>query len=219
MRALEIVAADGIVPERHADRVTGLMMSHLARQSAHLAVEMRETAFGANDGNPRAQRKLEQRLQAIGTACGRQIVQTSLRPGKRGQYRLACFFWSGWDSNREREIVADAPMPPRPWLCWWYAKIESPGRGYQCIRWRRRPLCFISHHILSRMAQRCELRTVDHMLDAIAEIALRFMLLMNEKEDWLEPPPAGWRVELDNGATMILQKYEERPALIAVTCF
>jgi hypothetical protein len=57
------------------------------------------------------------------------------------------------------------------------------------------------------------------MMGMIAEIIIRFPKLLVEHKDWLSPPPPGWHVELKGGATLVFQKYEDRPALIAITCF
>jgi hypothetical protein len=142
----------------HADRVTGLMMSHLARQSSHLADTMRELARKAYDGSPRALRRLEQRLQTIGTVCNRRIVSTVLHPGKRGQYRLSMLWSSGWDPSREHEIEPDDPVPLRPWLALWHTRITSPRKGQRYIYWQRNPVCFVTAHVLSRAAQRLGMR-------------------------------------------------------------
>jgi hypothetical protein len=214
--ALEI-QSHGLPPERHSDRIVGMMLQHLAVQSSHLAEAMKEKAFKASDGTPRGQRKLEQRLQQIGTVCGRQIVQTALREGKRGHYRLSLLFWSGYDSNREREITVDDTPPAKPLLCLWHARIESEGKGRNLVHWRRRPICFISHHILSRAAQRIGVRTLEDVLDLIREIIEKFTGLMLDREDWLEPPPQGWHIPLRDTATLVLQKYRTQNALIAVT--
>ena len=108
-------------------------------------------------------------------------------------------------------------MPARPWICLWYVEIR--GLGHYKVEWHRAPLAFISHHILSRMAQRHDMRSVDDMLTVVARIAIEVMDLYQAKgvEETLAPGPSGWHIPLKDGAELVLAKHREKLALVAVT--
>jgi hypothetical protein len=78
-------------------------------------------------------------------------------------------FWTGWDRDREEEIKIGGPIPERPQIIHWIAKLESLGRCRRTINYV--PLLIFSHHVLSRTAQRHGLRTLDDMLDAIKALS------------------------------------------------
>jgi hypothetical protein len=84
MPALEIQSV-GAPPEKHADRVVAEMMRHLAKQHAEMWDTIKSAAHGpfVRDGNPRAQRKLAEKVKAAGAKY------VHLEPGKRGKYRLS----------------------------------------------------------------------------------------------------------------------------------
>ena len=127
----------------------------------------------------------------------RRIVACNLTPGKKGRYSARLMFWSGWDRDRDREIAAGDKMPARPWICLWYVEIR--GLGHYKVEWHRAPLAFISHHILSRMAQRHDMRSVDDMLTVVARIAIEVMDLYQAKgvEETLAPGPSATACQRD----------------------
>ena len=54
----------------------------------------------------------------------------------------------------------------------------------------------------------------------IGNVAAAGLKLVTDKEDLdaaLKPPPAGWRIRLGDNATVVLQRYAEKTALLAVT--
>jgi hypothetical protein len=138
------------------------MMRRLVEQSAHIRDALKDVTFRSpRDGSPRAQRWIEERLRQAGMVLGHPTVSTGLKPGKRGVYEICVLFWSGYDKHRDREIGIGDALPSRPWLALWYTVIE--GTGHNRVNWHRAPLCYISHHVLSRMAQRHGMRTLDDM--------------------------------------------------------
>jgi hypothetical protein len=215
--ALPQIRSLGLPHQLHADRVIALMMKYLVTQSAHIRDTLQEIAYNASDGSPKAQRRLEQKLRRAGLVLGHPTVATGLKPGKRGRYVIRLVFWSGYDNSRDCEIAVDDPMPSRPWICLWYAEIT--GRGHSRVDWERAPLCYVSHHILSRHAQRLGSRTIDEMLLTISKIGLSVLELVKDKsaEQAMNPPPSGWHVPFDDGAKMVLCKHEEKQVLVAVT--
>ena len=54
----------------HADRVIALMTRHLVDRARHIRDALKDIAFNANDGSPRAQQRLAQRLGRAGTVLG-----------------------------------------------------------------------------------------------------------------------------------------------------
>jgi hypothetical protein len=198
------IHAVGAPPERYADRVTAEMLRYLAAQSAHIRATVREIVEAtADDGGPRGQERLRKRIIAAGTTLGRVNVTANLVPGKRGKYEIFFMFWAGWDSEREEEITLADPIPERPQIIHWVARLESLGRYRRTLDYA--PVLIISHHVLSRTAQRHGLRTLDDMLDAIEALnhrIARFSLEMSRKAsdgmNWiLQTPPEGWRVPIN----------------------
>ena len=92
MTVLEIQSV-GAPPERYANRVVADMMRHLAEQQASLWETVNDITKSPHtrDGNPRAQRKLEAKIKALG------VNFVHLEPGKRGRYRLSVNGWTGFD--------------------------------------------------------------------------------------------------------------------------
>src|SRR5262249_53326670 len=134
-------------------------------------------------------------------------------------YRLAIFELTGWDLARDCEIAEDDPIPERPWLAFWMISIEGEGRGR--IISKAFPILFVTHHVLSRAAQRRGVRTVPDLIEASLLIwgaghrRLGAILI----KDGLIEPPGGWREPLEGGGTVVLKRHEERQALVAVTLF
>jgi hypothetical protein len=219
MTVLEIRSA-GRPPERHADRVIGQMLGHLAKQVAHLPDTIRAVVHDSKDGGPRAQRRMVNRLEEAGKVSGRKVIIAMLRPGKRGKYALRLVFWTGWDPARDCEIGPGDPVPDKPWVVLWVAIVTSEGNGRERVAWKRYPLIFVSHHLLSRAAQRLGVRTLGQLQTMIGNVAAAGLKLVTDKDDLdvvLKPPPAGWRIRLGDDATVVLQRYGEKTALLAVT--
>jgi hypothetical protein len=215
----------GAPPERHADRVTAEMMRYLAAQSAHIRETVREIVRATlDDGGPRGQQRMCQRIEAAGTTLGRRRranVRTILKPGKRGKYKILVMFWAGWDRDREQEIKVGDPIPERPQLVYWAGALEGTGNGRRTICYL--PILIISHHVLSRTAQRHELRTVDDMLDSVE--ALNQWVLRFTDNRIRQVPPEGWRVPVNSrswllqeaDAQLIVQRHWTLDVPIAVT--
>src|SRR5262245_23465312 len=96
----------GPPPEKHADRVVAELMKQLAAKHARLWAALNEivNANALNAGSPRAQHKLEARLQQAGAL-------TYLEPGKRGKYVLGMYSLVGWDPMRDAGIAVGDPIP------------------------------------------------------------------------------------------------------------
>ena len=192
------------------------MLHDLARKRAHLQDAVAEEFRNARDGNPRAQQKMAARMLAAGAA------QVKLEPGKRGRYSLFFYEWAGWDPIRDQAICVGDPIPEKPWIAWHLTLIDSYGRGRLDVT--SVPALLITHHALSRTAQRLGLRTDKHLLVTAGTIWNAAAGLINrQKGAWVEPPAQGWRAPLEtvdgDAAVVVLKRHESRKALVAATVF
>lgn len=217
-KAVLQIESVGPPPERHADRVVAEMMRQLARDHSRLWDTIAKVAADSSDGSPRAQRKMEERIKRAGA------LTTELRPGKRGRYTLLIYDLTGYDQRRDAPIQLGDPVPERPWISCNLTALESKGGGKNEVELSSRPILFITHHAMSRAAQRLGMRTTDHLITATTAIWNGALELIKEKETveaWLDAPPQGWRapIELMGNATVVLKRHHKRQALVAATVF
>jgi hypothetical protein len=208
----------GPPPEKHADRVVAEMMRHLATQRAHLWPAIHDVIANCKDGSPKAQRKMADRINAAGA------TYTKLTPGKRGKYCLEIFDMTGWDPMRNNEITLDDRCPRRPWLAHWVSVIESSGNGRCKLDFKAAPFVFVTHHALSRAAQRLGARTVDDLIAVANAIWGAADHLVDEMGigEVLEAPPGGWLVPIfksPGSAKVALTRHNKRRALVAATVY
>jgi hypothetical protein len=217
--ALEIKSV-GSPPERYADRIVALMLQQLAEQQAQRCRMIDELISGSRGGTPKAQQKLAARLEKAGA------LFVELKPGKRGKFDL-CFLevW-GWDAAQDKPILPEhpGPQPEKPWLFCHVNHVEGRGTGMKMY-----PLVFITHHCLSRAAQRLEARTVADLIATAKLIILGAnKLVMKQGIQRLldEAPPNGHRVSVEcdlaigrYAVTVVLEPHRTRPALVARTVF
>jgi hypothetical protein len=206
----------GLPPERHADRIVAEMLREVARTHSTLWDAIEEVVAVSRGGSPKAQRKLAERILRAGA------IHTKLWPGKRGKYQIMIYDFTGFDPSRDAEIGPDDPIPEKPWISCNLSLLESPGGGRNVVEINSRPLLFITHHALSRGAQRLGMRTSAHMTEAARIIWNSCVKLLNDKgdiEQWLDAPPQGWRVPIPpmEGAVAVLKRHEKRRALVAAT--
>lgn len=213
------ISSIGPPPEKHADRVVAAMMRHLVERSAHLRSTLADVLKeGYRAGSARAQTKLAQRIKRAGA------VDVHLIPGKRGQYRLMFDDISGWDPHQDGPIGPSDPIPPKPWLVFHVSEIRNPGNNLR-PKFFTHPAVFITHHVLSRAAQRLDLRTTGDAQTLTKFIAHAAMVLMaNEVEfDPEKAPPNGHRIQLElktgGTITLVCKKHTTRAALVAATIF
>jgi hypothetical protein len=173
------------------------------------------------DGNPRAQAKLEARIRSLGA------LETSLKPGKRGRYELFVYSLAGWDPQRDALIEPGDPIPEKPWICTLFQVIHGTGkhRGSRTgFVW-----LYLTHHCLSRSAQRWGVRTVADLfatITSIARVAIKYLHkrgLTNPRDAWFDTPPEGVRVPMPGSAKLggkdviVVEKHETRRALVVST--
>jgi hypothetical protein len=192
------------------------MLRDLARKRAQIEMAVGAAIDNSKDGNPRAQAKMAERMRRAGAE------HVSLTPGKRGKYTLQVWQWVGWDPIRDREIGIDSPIPEKPWLAFHIFHVETRGRGRGFADIAEGPVLLITHHALSRTAQRFGMRTNDHMLAAARRILHATADLIFKTRDWTPPPPQGLRVPLDTAdkAVVVLKQHASRErTLVAATVF
>jgi hypothetical protein len=215
LTAVYAIQSVGPPPERHADRVVAAMMRQLAETRKTLWETIAETIADSSDGSPKAQRKMEQRIRRAGA------VQTELTPGKRGKYTIIIYDFTGWCPSRDAEIQIGDKIPEKPWIACNIGVLRSEGRGREHVSYRSRPVLFITHHALSRAAQRIGIRTSDDLILAVKIIWRAAFKLLAEKEDiekWLAAPPQGWRAPMGGGSDcVVLSRHYKRKALVAAT--
>jgi hypothetical protein len=214
-----MIQSQGLPPERHADRLVAEMMRHLAVTRAERFRQIAEAALNSADGSPKAQRKMRDRMLKAGAS------RVFLTPGKRGQYSLYFFDWTGWDQTRNEEIRLNDPIPSKPQIVCWFNGIKSEGRGRNKIDFKTNPFLFITHHALSRTAQRLGARTLDDLSTVITKLSDTAMNLLTEDRKfsddkwWARVPPTGLRIPLTDSIFVVLKKHSDRKALLAATIF
>ena len=209
----------GPPPERHADRVVGAMLRQLAQTRAHLLPAIYRAFDTSSDGTPRAQRKMEARIKQAGA------LVTKLYPGKRGRYVLKFVDCTGWDQVRDAEITIDDldTIPEKPWIAYHLNTITSVGGGRHECKANGGPFLFVTHHALSRLAQRENARTAGDLLIAAESIMMVTAAVAKERgwDNVLAAPERGWRVPVtkDGDLVVVLKRHEKRKALVAATLF
>jgi hypothetical protein len=158
--ALPAFQSIGAPPEKHADRVVAEMLRVIVMARGRVFEKIQQVLRDTPDGNPRAQAKLVQKLEAAGHPF---VLGVHIQPGKRGRYNLFFALIEGWDADRKDLILPKDDIPEKPWLACSHVKITSKGRSvYECDI---QLSLFITHHALSRLAQRF---CVKHPRDFIA---------------------------------------------------
>src|SRR5262245_45559980 len=192
MNQFPIIQSLGSPPEKHADRIVAEMLKLIVAAQATCWPAIR-TALKTADGNPAAQERMHRKLKAAVSS----LLGSKLMPGKRGRYHLSFLLLAGWNAERKTLIDAGDPIPEKPWIVLSNIWIESRGR-FRYITKAHYSL-FITHHALSRLAQRCDVRTIDAVYDAVLRIVNRYMAWCADNDN--QPPRDGDRlkVELPHG--------------------
>jgi hypothetical protein len=218
MTALAIQSV-GAPPEQHADRVVAEMMKYLAQKNARLwdAIHALTKGPHVRDGNPRAQAKIQTNIEALG------VSWTHLEPGKRGRYRLSVNDWAGWNPATDSRITLGDEIPSKPWLANLHHVIEGTGHGW--VRFASHVSLLITHHSLSRVTQRWQVRTLADLLrviETIGAVALGHIAKIDDgtNDNWYKTPASGIRVPFPNhSSVMVLKQHETHKALVVTTIF
>lgn len=201
------VDADTRPPERHADRVVAQLMRDLAQKQALVAKSMRDAfAASSRDGSPRAQQRMANRIKAAGA------IHVDLKSGTRGRYRLMIEELRGWDPAEHRTICVFDPVPEKPWLVWYVTRIDGRAHDVKSV-----PVMFVTHHALSRAAQRFGVRTAEHIVNVTWHTWLSTVEKSKSPAWLLNPPPQGHRINLGDGVTAVLRRHETEGTLVVAT--
>jgi hypothetical protein len=196
-------------PERHADRVIAAMLRGLAQKRAQVTPAMQEVLHKSKDGTPRAQLRMAERLRKAGA------MHVQLFAGTRGRYKMLVLEITGWNPGTDREIGVNDLIPEKPWLACWLTAIN--GRRNRCASV---PVLFITHHAISRAAQRHGLRTPEHILNGAKNIFNAMLWELHEAkyaEEFYETPPQGRQMHVGANVTVVLQRHRTRAALVVAT--
>jgi hypothetical protein len=167
MNQMPRIVTPGPPPERHAARVVAEMCHWLFEREQESRALVREVAGSSrsNLGTPRAQLK---HFRRIGDAGGRLIVELDVLPAKRGKFKARILSWAVFDpvTNRTSHRNDEFVLPERPWLlltwCFWDHGTKEKGRVY-------RMFC-LTHHAMVRLAERCEMRSPNDLIDSVEVI-------------------------------------------------
>jgi hypothetical protein len=212
----------GIPPDNHANRIIGLMLQQMARRHAQLWEAVNDLARNPHlrDGSPKAQGRLKTKIEALG------VAHVKLNPGKRGKYSLTIYNISGWDAERDTLIDVGDRIPTKPWITGLVFFVEGLGHGDICYKMLVK--FFITHHALSRSAQRWGVRTVADpakAIDVISDVVWEHILKHSRDGDnrWLDIPENGLRLpvipdqpELED-IVIVVKRHSSRDALIVTT--
>ena len=197
-------------------------------------MEIREQITRTKGGSIKAQQKMVSRLEQAGA------MEVHLVPGKRGKYELYWYEWNGWDPETKKQIkIVDQKaankdsrkaqiftlkngyvdmnmvIPDKPWLACVLKRMQSLGNGLMEMTIQSVTTLLVTHHALSRMAQRYEVRSVEDLLvvsQKMLNILLPWYNQVTEAE-WNSvqgrvPPFNGWKINMDK-ATLVVLPHEE----------
>jgi hypothetical protein len=219
------ISSIGLPPEQHADRVVSEMMRYIIKQHVDILDPISEVLVGGfRAGGPRAQTRLAERIRKAGAK------NVTVKTGKKGQYSLYFSCLDGFDPARNALIEVGDPIPEKPWLVYSLGNLRNPGHN-QVPKITYTAMIFITHHVLSRAAQRLGLRTVTEMeMTSVAFFGAGLGIIKELGFEGLDNlPNTGQRVEIpiDKNAedpenakvTMIYKKHPTRKALVMTTVF
>jgi hypothetical protein len=211
------MSAPGIMPpDKHASRIVGELTRLLLAERLADSDRLNGIVDRSADGNPKAQRRLVERLKRQRT---RALLYIHLDPGKRGRFVLTTVEFVGYDSDRGEAINPTDPVPERPWLAVLFARQEGKGQGkYDC---ETGVIALIAHHALQRLVQRFDARTADDLASAarlVWSVIWQAAGKGNVGLDALyDPPPQGWRIPFGDGGALVLGRHDGRKTLVLKT--
>jgi hypothetical protein len=216
MDELPTIQSIGLPPEKHADRIVGAMMRIIVRDRARRWRKILDVLSNGRrtDGNPKGQAKLHARLRE---AVKGYLLGSALQSGKRGRYKLYLMILDGWDAERKDFIHEDDRIPEKPWIALSTVQIESKGdHQYDDVS----GVCLlITHHAMSRLAQRCGARSLKEIYSCVRRIARTYC----DEFDGAKPAPRYYhlRVELpyDLGTAVcaLEQYYDGEGGMVVAT--
>lgn len=207
----------GPPPEIHADRVVAEMLRYHVAKRVALARDIKAAITASSDGSPKAQHKMAARIERAGA------WRTKLWPGKRGRYTLAILSICGWNPAANAEIGDVAGIPETPWMACCVTLLDGKGGG--ALKLSTMPLVLVTHHALSRAAQRYDVRTgaqLLHVTEVIFAKALDYLFKEGRSVDeaLAQVPAYGVRLTVmqrDVTVTLVLRRDPERDGMLVAT--
>ena len=163
------VQSVGLPPEKYADRIVAEMLRYTVAAQTRRWADVQRVLDNRNDGNPRGQAKMVKRLELAGGAFFYDVL---LEPGKRGKYTVHVLDVAGWDPAKEEVITEVDAIPSKPWLACMVTKIESKGRHRYDDK--SAVALLVTHHAMSRLAQRCGAKEPKDLIWAVHAIWSRY---------------------------------------------
>jgi hypothetical protein len=148
------------------------MLRHMAANDAAVTAAIGDAINASRDGTPKAQRKMEQRIKAAGA------LSTQLTTGTRGRYSLLVETNTGFNPITNTRIRVGDLIPPKPCVGCWSVLMDGRHRGPPPAM----PIVFISHHALSRSAQRWGLLDAAYFFSKLARSVLRHIHVASRQE-------------------------------------
>jgi len=188
MKHIPHIDSLGLPPERHAERIVGEMLTHLAKkqQSRRAAIPIKPVKEALWAGNPKAQARLVERL------CrdkGPALIDIELTSGKRGHYQIVFHEWSVWDDSRDGDEIRPGDVIPEPgWLMLACSRNVIMGVGNGKHDYRGANVLFIRHHALVRAAMRCNARTVADMMQVAKALWQAYSAYRMTREAYSDTP-------------------------------
>lgn len=174
MNELPRITSIGAPPELHADRIVASMLRVIVSIRAKRWPEA-QAVYEAHpkDGNPGAQARL---LKRIEKAMRGFVLGSALESGKRGRYKIHLLVLDGWDAEKSIIIGPDDRIPAKPWIAISQVIVTSKG-DHRYDETTEVPL-LITHHALSRLAQRCGARDLRQVYYAVRAIGAAYIKQM-----------------------------------------
>ena len=201
----------GPPPERHAQRLAAEMTRWLISEQHTREAEWRHAIRHRNDGNPKAQQKLVDRLAKIG---GPNLFSLTLTPGKRRKYELVIHRWVGW--SHADVLVEGDEIPERPWIACLLQRVIST---YAKTDVEEYVTALIGHHAIARLAERCGARTPADILTHARKLSNATLRAMGGENPIIpipaNMPPGGWRIPFSHGVAVLILDDETGLPVIA----
>jgi hypothetical protein len=208
MTVVPQIQSIGPPPALHADRVVAEMIHHIiAERDRRWAVYWDEWDHGSI-GNPLGQSRMVERMRKAG---GKLLLLLHLDPGKRARFELTVSEIAGYDPEINT-IIHDKgpPAPAKPWLAVVCSHVKWHGRG-RPSEIKGGAVLLLTHHALSRLAQRAAARTP---ADLIMAARVLFDVILHAGIEPDELPPAGRRLTISlpghmGEATAVVARHDD----------
>jgi hypothetical protein len=177
----------GAPPEKHAERVTREMVAFLHAERPQLEAK----AKGMIDPRQMGTHKgLERTADRLIKALGPLALSVYVARATRGRGMLLFADWGTWDPIAGKEAA---------WLAGFLTTLRATN---YVLDLRSNARLLVSRHAIARLAERADVRTVEHLLLATRALwTATFQLMTRNPDGWLTP----CRLPLPGGQIAILE--------------